>query len=173
MPSIHAIRFVRLTALVIGAASCAAGRSGAPAGPPDPVQYAAHAEAVRGAAEPLGARAGSFMMISGLESPLEERIEMVRQAFAEEGVRFADGASADTVLVSEPVRVGKRVVFYRAVLDRDPHESLVYLEGFYADSAAGTVVRVSQSEFGEEGAAWRTVLYVASWLESQRRRGRD
>jgi hypothetical protein len=113
------------------------------------------------------------MVISGLESPLEERIEMVRQAFAEEGVRFTDGASADTILVSEPVRVGKRVVFYRAVLDRDPDESLVYVEGFYADSAAGTVERVSQSEFGEEGAAWRTVVYVASWLERQRRRGRD
>jgi hypothetical protein len=121
----------------------------------------------------MGARGGSFMMVSGLTSTLEEKIGMVRQAFAEEGVELADSGSVDTVLVSHPVRVGKRVVLYRAVVDPSSDQSLVFLEGFFADAGDGAIERVSQSDLGEEGRAWRTVMYVASWLDMQRRRGRE
>lgn len=98
---------------------------------------------------------------------------MVRKAFGDEGVQLSDRGALDTVLVSAPVRAGHQVVVYRAVLRTSPDESLVFLEAFYADSAQGTVARVAQSESGEEGLAWRTVLYVASWLDMQRRQGRD
>jgi hypothetical protein len=168
-----ASRIACLAALAVSAAACAKTGAGAPVGPPDPAHYAAQAERVRGAAEPLGARGGAFMLISGLTSPLEKRVRMVRQAFAEEGVGFADTSGVDTVLVTLPVRVGKRVVIYRAVLDPGADESLVFVEGFFADSSAGTVERVGQSDVGDEGRAWRTVFYVASWLEMQRRRGRE
>lgn len=152
-------------------ASCAAGSPGAAEQQLDPARSASLATAVRNQPAPLRAQVGAFMAVSGIRVPPAERVKLVRDAFAQEGI-VVDGPTADSVLVSLPYRVGKHWVWYRAIITPEPDRTLIYLEAFLPTADGAEVVRVAQAEFGTEGRAWRKVTYVAAWLDQVRRRGR-
>ena len=61
---------------------------------------------------------------------------------------------------------------YRVLVSPNGPRSLVYLEAFRLDPAAGGVERVEQAELGAAGQAWLPLQRVALVLNDQRLRGK-